>query len=385
VLRCEEPAETRPADHADRATNATARAGVQRRGPVVSVAAASASDGVLTRSAAIARTDRLGAQLARTVATRQGLELAPPADVAAGATLARETAAEAAAPHAKKQVSGWARWGVGSLQLLGGALEVVGGGAAVLVPEPSMITKVGGVLLIGHGTDTFTSGIGTLWSGEISETYTARGSAAGAESLGASAETAHWIGVSVDVAAGVGASVATTIGRRIVIAGAEQAGSTLTLGYLHRGAAEMGHNIVGVSDANGFTRYFHLVGAPGEKVAFIPMRATADELVAKGYELTRIPISAEGAKAGMAATSRMSLLLPRSGMRGSNPLWSMVGPNCTTAATQVLEAGGASVPAFARSPLLLHLGVNYGWGPIAGIGSAYAGTTAGVESDPHIK
>ncbi len=352
-------------------------------------AAAGGADGVSARHAApAARDDPLARQLARAVAQRGQAEHAPPPPSPARRALAREGTGDP--PHAKRKVSGWARWGIGALQLLGGGLELVGGGAAMLVPEPTMLSKVGGVILIGHGTDTFTSGIGTLWSGEVSETYTARGAEAGAGALGASPETAHWIGVGVDVAAGVGSSVAVGVARRVVIVGSEKAGATMTLGYLHKGAAQMGHNIVGIAPAGGgeAVQFYHLLGVPGGRVAFIPFKSTSADLVAEGYTLTRIPIAAAGAQQSVAAAaSKLSLQLPRAGMRaqGSNPMWSYVGPNCTTVATRLLEAGGVAVPGYAQTPLLLHLGVSYGWAPLNVVTTGAVGATAGVGSSPPAK
>jgi hypothetical protein len=45
---------------------------------------------------------------------------------------------------------------------------------------------------------------------------------------------------------------------------------------------------------------------------------------------------------------------------GAPQCWGLFGPNCTTVATRVLQEAGVVVPAWSRTPYLLHLGVNYG-------------------------
>ena len=41
----------------------------------------------------------------------------------------------------------------GGVKILGGAIELVGAAALLAVPEPTMVTKVGGVVLAAHGSD----------------------------------------------------------------------------------------------------------------------------------------------------------------------------------------------------------------------------------------
>jgi hypothetical protein len=57
--------------------------------------------------------------------------------------------------------------------------------------------------------------------------------------------------------------------------------------------------------------------------------------------------------------------------------------NCTTGASQVLQTAGVPTPAYAVTPMLLHIGVSYGSTPVTAITSAVTGTTAGVTADPH--
>ncbi|CAN5278392.1 hypothetical protein BH11PSE9_BH11PSE9_33390 [soil metagenome] len=87
----------------------------------------------------------------------------------------------------------------GGLSIIGGALELVGAGALLLTPEPTMVTKVGGGALGLHGLDTAGAGIRQVISGKSESTYTAEGAKAAAMALGADDKTAGQIGMGVDI------------------------------------------------------------------------------------------------------------------------------------------------------------------------------------------
>jgi hypothetical protein len=89
-------------------------------------------------------------------------------------------------------------WGLA--KLLGGGLEMAGGTALLLTPEPTMITKVGGGALAAHGADTFTTGATQIWTGRDARTLTDKAVTGLAEELGASRQTAANIGTVVDIA-----------------------------------------------------------------------------------------------------------------------------------------------------------------------------------------
>lgn len=120
--------------------------------------------------------------------------------------------------------SNWTRaWG--GAKLLFGVLEDLGAGALLLAPEPTMVTKVGGVALGAHGLDTIQSGGRQLWTGRDTTTLTSDGTAALARSLGVSEASARQIGEGVDAAVplaltlGIGAArLAAVRGGRIVLA-----------------------------------------------------------------------------------------------------------------------------------------------------------------------
>lgn len=88
----------------------------------------------------------------------------------------------------------------GGVQILFGGLEMAGAAALIVTPEPTALTKVGGVALAVHGSDTISTGLRQMWSGQPEETLTAQLSASAASLAGASPATARQIGQIVDIA-----------------------------------------------------------------------------------------------------------------------------------------------------------------------------------------
>lgn len=126
----------------------------------------------------------------------------------------------------------------GGLRLLAGALEMVGAGALLLVPEPTLATKAGGVALAAHGADTTSAGFWQLWTGVPQRSLTEEGAARLARSLGADADTASAIGTGVDIAVplvvtlGLGAArIAAVRGGRVILAEHEAAQGTRLGGH----------------------------------------------------------------------------------------------------------------------------------------------------------
>lgn len=95
-----------------------------------------------------------------------------------------------------------------ALQLLGGGMEIIVGGGALLAPEPTGITKVIGVVAVVHGVDTLQSAFRSIVTCDRTATFTQSGAAAVAEGLGASPETAETIGVVTDIGVGAGSTFA---------------------------------------------------------------------------------------------------------------------------------------------------------------------------------
>ncbi|MDE1148628.1 MAG: hypothetical protein PW843_18760 [Azospirillaceae bacterium] len=92
----------------------------------------------------------------------------------------------------------------GALEIVGGAIEFVAAGALLITPEPTMATKVGGVVLAFDGADNVNTGLHDLWTGNPHNTLSYRAVRAAAESLGLSPESADKVGVAVEIAVPLG-------------------------------------------------------------------------------------------------------------------------------------------------------------------------------------
>ena len=83
--------------------------------------------------------------------------------------------------------------------MIGGAVETVGGGAMVLAPEPTTLTKIAGGALVADGIDNFTTGAKQLWTGETENTLLFNTTKYSAKALGASDRNAERIATTVDI------------------------------------------------------------------------------------------------------------------------------------------------------------------------------------------
>jgi len=92
----------------------------------------------------------------------------------------------------------------GGLKLAGGVAEMIGGAALCAVPEPTGATKVGCVVLGGHGVDTASTGLREVWTGQEIRSLTERGLAELATRLGAGAHSGKALGMSVELAVPIG-------------------------------------------------------------------------------------------------------------------------------------------------------------------------------------
>jgi len=92
----------------------------------------------------------------------------------------------------------------GSLTFAGGVLEMVGGAALCVVPEPTGLTKAGCVLLGVHGSDTAAAGLREVWTGRRTRSLTEAGLIDLARKLGASAGSGRALGITVELAVPVG-------------------------------------------------------------------------------------------------------------------------------------------------------------------------------------
>jgi len=88
----------------------------------------------------------------------------------------------------------------GGLGVVGGVAEIFGAGVLCIVPEPTMITKAGCVVVGAHSLDTLNASLKQAWTGRKTETATAQLAEIAAGELGADSATAYKIGVTVDLA-----------------------------------------------------------------------------------------------------------------------------------------------------------------------------------------
>jgi RHS repeat-associated protein len=139
----------------------------------------------------------------------------------------------------------------------------------------------------------------------------------------------------------------TATGRPLVFSVTEDATeSSVTLGYRHRAWGDMGHNLVGVT-TEGQTSWFHLSAPKGGTGAF-----TVANPVSEGMLTTTLRVSPEAAAQALRAAS--------GGLDIGTVPWTPLGYNCATTATAALGEAGVTVPFWARTPLLLHVGLRYG-------------------------
>lgn len=159
--------------------------------------------------------------------------LTPPqlAAVLANGTLAQPTFA----------ARGW-----GAARAIFGAVEVLGGGALLVVPEPTMVTKVGGGVLAVHGIDSLQAGVRQAISGLDTDSLTSDATSALAERLGVDVATAERIGDGVDILVPIAVSgglaaarVAAIRGGRLSLAAQEAAGGHTIARHIGRTEAQL--------------------------------------------------------------------------------------------------------------------------------------------------
>ncbi len=92
----------------------------------------------------------------------------------------------------------------GGIQALGGVGGMAAGAALVLTPEPTMLTKVGGVAAVGVSADFVSAGARQMWSGQSAQTLTAQAVSGGLQGIGVNAESANRIsGITENTISGV--------------------------------------------------------------------------------------------------------------------------------------------------------------------------------------
>lgn len=87
----------------------------------------------------------------------------------------------------------------GGLTLVGGVAEMIGGAALCAVPEPTGATKVGCLVLGGHGIDTASTGLQEVWTGQQIRSLTDRGFTELATRLGAAPGSGQALGIAAEI------------------------------------------------------------------------------------------------------------------------------------------------------------------------------------------
>jgi hypothetical protein len=104
-----------------------------------------------------------------------------------------------------------------ALQIIGGGLEIAGGAFLLLLPDPTLLTKVGGSALALHGADVTQAAIRQLFSGKPVEDFTQMGGSWAAHEMGASAKNAQRVGVILDVAVPITVSAGLAVEKVLAI------------------------------------------------------------------------------------------------------------------------------------------------------------------------
>ncbi|QCT22500.1 hypothetical protein FEM41_24090 [Jejubacter calystegiae] len=87
----------------------------------------------------------------------------------------------------------------GGLNVVGGVIEMFGAGVMCVVPEPTMLSKVGCVVVGAHSMDTISTSFKQVLTGQTARTATVQLSEMTAEKLGADKATAYNVGLTVDL------------------------------------------------------------------------------------------------------------------------------------------------------------------------------------------
>lgn len=291
---------------------------------------------------------------------------------------------EPAAP-VQQEVSAWQRWGIGGLQLLGCGLEGAITVGLCVAPDPTLLTKIGCGVGAVHTADTCQAAVRTLATGTVTQTFTHQAGEAGALELGATPDQARWAGTGFDLVAGAGPSLGVGIARRVTASGAEatislatrpgpviselveSGGAAASRELSERGVIGLaGHNKVGIQVGEEAVQWFHLAGQPAAEFG-ATIAPNARYIGALGVE---IGVSAQAGQRALATVSRL---------QGAGEVtWSVFGPNCATAAAQVLRSGGVILPAGSSlSPTVLGVSARFGW-QITATGASGASLSSGI-------
>ncbi|WAC72093.1 hypothetical protein OU995_21365 [Roseateles sp. SL47] len=186
-------------------------------------------------------------------------------------------------------------WGIG--KLVGGALELVGAGGLLMVPEPTALTKVAGGVLGAHGMDTTSSAVRQIATGRDVSTLTADSAKALSSALGADPKTAEMIGLGADLAipflaGGVGVLRALAIRKgTISLAAEEAAGGHTILKHVGKTESQLRARLAAETKIPAATTFRTLADAERHVSAAVRANASKIETWAKTAKVGGKPFS----------------------------------------------------------------------------------------------
>jgi hypothetical protein len=177
-----------------------------------------------------------------------------------------------------------------ALQLLGGGLEVIVAGGALLAPEPTGATKLLGAVVLVHGVDTLQAAARSILSCDRSTTLTQQGASAAARLAGAGPATAETIGVVTDVSIGIGGSFAVgaltrltpgVTSRLVHLTSADSAAAIRSSGTLGLGRSTIYAGSKSLAEARGWSILLRTGLSPSRatEVILLPSAANSSFLV----------------------------------------------------------------------------------------------------------
>ena len=259
----------------------------------------------------------------------------------------------------------------------------------LLTPEPTMLTKAGGIALGIHSLDTIGAGVKTLYTGQIANTLTQQGAEYGALKAGFTPGNARYFGMGADLVAGAGPSLAVGINRRLAISAAENSDNILSVTFpraITPATLTGGHNVVGVT-SEGAQTWGHLVLGTQANVSTATLGDAAYVTFANSSRSARVTNIAVSSAGAARAESRLldwirktEPVVDAAGNTSFSLLWGWTKPasnyqTCATIATDVLRSGGVAMPTWAVKPSLVYFGANWGYLFTAGTSAATTAST----------
>jgi hypothetical protein len=279
----------------------------------------------------------------------------------------------------------------GVVQSVGGLIQI--GGAALGASSGAGIPVA--IAAGGLGVDNLVAGIRSIIDRAPHDTVVHQAAAGGARLAGASDKTADRIAFATETALGLSLGTGSTGLRGIGLSeeAARLAPNTVSVATRSGRTLEeavLGHNMVGSKVESGLIQvgenrsaeaFGHVVKDPanGNVVSFEMRPGTTSETLARsGASVQHVAVPS----AEEALQARQAMRTISDEFAASPQPWGLLGPNCTTAACDVLKAAGVDLPPTARlSPYLLNQALRefpYAGGPGGAIATGQGLGSAGT-------